>query len=58
MPDNQDHIITPEQAVTLHGLFVERVKRTPEAIAYRYFDTNENAWLSMTWRPVRWRPVR
>ncbi|RFC37131.1 MAG: long-chain acyl-CoA synthetase [Candidatus Nitrotoga sp. LAW] len=53
MPDNQDHIITPEQAVTLHGLFVERVKRTPEAIAYRYFDTNENAWLSMTWAQAR-----
>ncbi|MFZ1547340.1 MAG: long-chain fatty acid--CoA ligase [Candidatus Nitrotoga sp.] len=52
MPDNQDHIITPEQAVTLHGLFIERVKRTPEAIAYRYFDTNENTWLSMTWAQV------
>lgn len=49
MPDNQDHIITPEQAITLHGLFVERAKRTPEAIAYSYFDTNENIWLSMTW---------
>ncbi|MBK8568536.1 MAG: long-chain fatty acid--CoA ligase [Nitrosomonadales bacterium] len=53
MPDNQDHIITPEQAVTLHGLFVERVKRTPEAIAFRYFDANENAWLSMTWAQAR-----
>ena len=53
MPDNQDHIITPEQAVTLHGLFVERVKRTPEAIAYRYFDADENAWLSMTWAQAR-----
>ncbi len=53
MPDNQDHIITPEQAATLHGLFVERVKRTPDAIAYRYFDTNDNAWLSMTWAQAR-----
>ncbi|MEQ1583079.1 MAG: long-chain fatty acid--CoA ligase [Candidatus Nitrotoga sp.] len=53
MPDNQDHIITPEQAVTLHGLFVERVKRTPEAIAFRYFDADENAWLSMTWAQAR-----
>lgn len=53
MPDNQDHIITPEQAITLHGLFIERVKRTPEAIAYRYFDTNENTWLSMTWAQAR-----
>ena len=53
MPDNQGHIVTPEQAVTLHGLFVERAKRTPEAIAYRYFDTNDNAWLSMTWAQAR-----
>ncbi|BBJ22276.1 AMP-dependent synthetase/ligase [Candidatus Nitrotoga sp. AM1P] len=53
MPDNQDHIITPEEAVTLHGLFVERVKRTPDAIAYRYFDTNDNTWLSMTWAQAR-----
>ena len=53
MPDNQDHIITPEQAATLHGLFVERVKRTPDAIAYRYFDTNDNTWLSMTWAQAR-----
>ena len=53
MPDSQEHIVTPEQAVTLHGLFVERVNRTPEAIAYRYFDTNENIWLSMTWAQAR-----
>ena len=49
MPDNQDYIITPEQAVTLHGLFLERTRRTPEATAYRYFDVNKNAWLSLTW---------
>lgn len=53
MSSNQDHIITPEEAVTLHGLFVERVKRTPDTIAYRYFDTNENTWLSMTWAQAR-----
>lgn len=53
MPDNQNHIITPEQAVTLHGLFVKRVQCTPDAIAYRYFDTNDNTWLSMTWAQAR-----
>ncbi|MEO6422802.1 MAG: long-chain fatty acid--CoA ligase [Candidatus Nitrotoga sp.] len=58
MPDNQDHIITPEQAATLHGLFVERVKRTPDAIAYRYFDTNANVWLSMTWALAREQTAR
>ncbi len=31
-------IITPEAAGTLAGLFLERVKRTPDACAYRRFD--------------------
>jgi len=53
MLGSQDNIITPQQATTLHGLFVERVKRTPEDIAYRYFDTTENNWLSMTWAQAR-----
>ena len=53
MTDNIDHIITPEQAVTLHGLFLERVKRTPDAIAYRYFDTHQEVWLSLTWAQMR-----
>ncbi len=53
MPDNMDHIITPEQAVTLHGLFLERVNRTPDAVAYRYFDTHQEAWLSLAWAQIR-----
>ncbi|MDP1638420.1 MAG: long-chain fatty acid--CoA ligase [Candidatus Nitrotoga sp.] len=53
MSDNNDHIITPEQAATLHGMFVERVKRSPDALAYRYFDANVNSWLSMTWAQAR-----
>ena len=49
MSGNTNHYIKPEQAVTLHGLFLERVKRTPEAVAYRYFDTQREAWLALTW---------
>ena len=49
MPDNANHYINPAEAVTLHGLFLERVRRTPETIAYRYFDTHCNAWFSLTW---------
>jgi long-chain acyl-CoA synthetase len=44
-----NNVITPEDAVTLHGLFLERVKRTPDAIAYRYFDTHQEVWLTLTW---------
>ncbi len=39
--------ISPEQAGTLHGLFLERVRRTPDKIAYRYFQ--QNAWRDLTW---------
>jgi long-chain acyl-CoA synthetase len=53
MADNTNNYIKPEQAVTLHGLFLERVKRTPEAIAYRYFDTQQEIWLSLTWQQMR-----
>ena len=53
MPDNIDHIIKPEQAVTLHGLFLERVKRTPDAVAYRYFDTQQDVWRELTWAQMR-----
>ena len=48
--DKQD-VISPQQAVTLHGLFVERAARTPDKIAYRYF--NKNAWTQLTWREMR-----
>jgi len=55
-----DDVITPEQAVTLHGLFLERVKRSPDKEAYRYFDVPRNAWVSLNWREMseqvaRWR---
>jgi len=49
----QGDIITPEEAVTLHGLFTERVARTPDAVAYRYFDVHREQWLSLTWAQMR-----
>jgi long-chain acyl-CoA synthetase len=44
-----EHYIKPEEAVTLHGLFIERAKRTPEGMAYRYFDAKRDAWLTLSW---------
>jgi long-chain acyl-CoA synthetase len=44
-----NHYINPEESITLHGLFLERVKRSPQAVAYRYFDVHGEAWLSLTW---------
>ncbi|MFZ2163686.1 MAG: AMP-binding protein [Sideroxyarcus sp.] len=44
--------ISPEEAVTLHGIFLERVKRSPEACAYRHFDNKQEKWVSFTWREM------
>ncbi len=44
-------VISPEQAVTLHGLFIDRVRLTPDKIAYRYFE--RNAWRDFTWRDMQ-----
>jgi long-chain acyl-CoA synthetase len=51
MPAAHDaaHVIAVEAAVTLDGLFRERVKRTPDLCAYRYFDERAAAWRSYTW---------
>lgn len=52
-------VISPTQAKTLPGLFYERVKRSPHAVAYRQFDAETKQWKSITWlemsrRVVRW----
>ncbi len=47
-----EHYIKPEVAVTLHGLFLERVKRTPQADAYRYFDAQRESWLTLSWKEM------
>ena len=42
-------IISPQIAKTLHGLFRERVRRTPDSPAYRYFNVVSNTWEQNTW---------
>jgi long-chain acyl-CoA synthetase len=44
-----DNFITEQQVNTLPGLFRERVRRTPQQIAYRYFDKDNQIWQSLTW---------
>lgn len=46
---SKQDIITAQSAETLPGLFRERVKRTPQHIAYRYFDKEHKVWQSFTW---------
>jgi len=52
MTTHTEDAITPEQAGTLHGLFLERVKRSPDKEAYRYFDNSKNTWISLTWKQM------
>lgn len=49
MPEN---LITPEEAQTLPGLFRERVRRTPEDCAYRFYDALNGAWSDLSWRQM------
>ena len=49
MSGHQQDIISVERAVTLDGLFRERVQRSPGDIAYRWFDRDAKAWQQATW---------
>jgi long-chain acyl-CoA synthetase len=49
MQAQHQDVVSPEQAVTLHGLFLERARRTPDKIAYRYFDVLQSVWVDLSW---------
>ena len=46
-------LIYPEEAIHLPGLFCERVRRSPNKIAYQYFNDSEQQWNSYTWQEVQ-----
>ena len=68
MQAQQNDVITPQQAGTLHGLFLERARRSPDKVAYRHFSSDitpasghesslklrfqRNAWRDLTWREM------
>jgi len=45
-------IIDVDVARILPGLFCERLKRSPDAIAYRHFDKGQQQWVDLTWRQM------
>lgn len=45
-------LITAAQAGTLYGLFLERLRRTPDATAYGEFDRRQGAWATQSWRDL------
>lgn len=50
MKAHQTDFIALEIATTLDVMFHERVRRTPNDIAYRYFDDQACEWREMTWQ--------
>jgi long-chain acyl-CoA synthetase len=45
-------VITPLEAGSLAGLFLERIRRSPDAVAYRQYDMARKAWVDSTWSDV------
>ncbi len=52
MQDNPMDIIPVEIAGTLAGLFSERVRRSPQGVAYRDFDQLSGKWRDRTWEQM------
>lgn len=42
-------LIAQDVAITLDGLFQERVRRSPDKVAYRHFDDQRCEWQELTW---------
>ncbi|MGB5305279.1 MAG: AMP-dependent synthetase/ligase [Gammaproteobacteria bacterium] len=47
-----EDIISAEHAVTLDGLMLQRVRRTPDALAYRSYDAATSHWRDISWGEV------
>jgi long-chain acyl-CoA synthetase len=45
-------VISSEQAVTLPGLFHQRVARCPGAVAYQQYDNQSGRWQDYTWQAM------
>jgi len=51
MHKKQDYI-TPATANNLSDLFYERVKRSANEVAYRYYDDSDESWKDLTWQDI------
>lgn len=52
MTEPTEDIISTEIAGTLDGLMLQRVRRTPDNIAYRSFDAESKTWCDTSWKEV------
>lgn len=48
----ETNIISAEQASTLPALFRERLKQTPDKIAYQQYDVASQKWTTSTWQEM------
>jgi long-chain acyl-CoA synthetase len=55
---NIAHVIPVEAAGTLDGLFRERVKHTPDLVAYRDFNQQHGNWRDYTWAQINHQVAR
>ena len=58
MNDNGIDNISAETAGTLAGLFRERVRRTPDLVAYRQYDEAAATWQDYTWQDMAHKVAR
>ena len=47
--NDDSHVISAAEAVTLDGLFRERVKRTPDLVAYKAYSDQHRNWRDYSW---------
>ena len=47
--ENTTDYLTPELVKTLPGLFWKRVERSPDKVAYRFYDRIKEQWQELTW---------
>ncbi len=52
MTNNNKMQITLDEAGTLAGLFKVRVEKSPERVAYRYFNSDRGQWCDTTWKEM------
>lgn len=57
MSENTDYI-SPDTAVSLPGLFFERLRRSPEKSAYRFFQAADNTWQRLNWQQAAFQIAR
>ncbi len=58
MSRRQTDVIDLDTARTLDGLFRERVRRSPDSLAYKSFSKDAKSWTTVTWQEMGQRVAR